>query len=278
MAGNHADVGDPEVFEQLARLGESNHRRPEPLAQLEDGLTDDRDPLDRPVIGTLAVVPCPGELDLAQVPRERADGRADRHLVVVHDDEHLRLPMADVVEGLERQAAHQRRVTDDDRDPLHAVAKVTGFGQPFGDRKSRPGMPAIEDVVRRFGAAREAAHPAELPEGRELLEPAGQQLVRIRLVTGVPARCGRGAIRAAGGGRSSTRRRRATSRGGRPSSRRSERWSRGSRQRAERAGSRRGLGDRQGLLGSGGWTRGGDSWGSAFGAGTSRLTTAPRGV
>ena len=186
VTGHHADVGDPEILEQLARLGEADDRLAQPAAQLEDGPADDRDPLDGPVVRALALAPCPRQLDLGEVGRERPDGRADRHLVVVEDDQHLRLALADVVERLERQSAHQRGVTDDDGDALEPVAQVARLGEALGDRQPGPGMPAIEDVVLRFRPTREAADAIELAQGPEPLEPSRQQLVRVGLVPRVP--------------------------------------------------------------------------------------------
>ena len=49
-----------------------------------------------------------------------------------------------------------------------------------------PGVAAVEDVVLRFGAAREATDAVELAQGPEPLEAARQQLVRVGLVAGVP--------------------------------------------------------------------------------------------
>ena len=186
VPGDDPDVGDPEVLEQLTRLGEADDRLAQPTAQLEDGAADDRDPLDVPVVGALALAPRPRQLDLGEVLRERADGRADRHLVVVDDDQHLRLALADVVERLERQPAHQRRVADDDRDPLEPVAQVARLGEALGDRQPGPGVAAVEDVVGRLRPAREAADAVELAERPEPLEAPGQQLVRVGLVAGVP--------------------------------------------------------------------------------------------
>ncbi len=94
--------------------------------------------------------------------------------------------MADVVERLERQPAHQRGVADDDRDPLEPVAQVARLGQPLGDRQAGPGVSAIEHVVRRLGPSREPADAVELAQRAEALQPAGQQLVRVGLVAGVP--------------------------------------------------------------------------------------------
>ena len=175
-----------EVLEQLPRLGEIDDRPAQALAQLEHGLADERDPFDRPVIGALAVLPCARQLDLREVLGERPDGRADRHLVVVEHDQHLGLALADVVERLERQAAHQRGIADDDRDPLEPVAQVARLGQPLRDGQTCPGMAAIEHVVRRLGPPREAADAVELAESPEPLETPGQELVRIGLVAGIP--------------------------------------------------------------------------------------------
>jgi hypothetical protein len=47
-------------------------------------------------------------------------------------------------------------------------------------------MPAVEHVVVRFAAAGEAADAVELAERVETLEAAGQQLVRVGLVAGIP--------------------------------------------------------------------------------------------
>ena len=84
------------------------------------------------------------------------------------------------------EPAHERRVADDDRDPLDAVAQVARQGQALGDRQAGAGVAAVEHVVGDLAAAREAAHAAELAERPEAVEPAGQELVRVGLVAGVP--------------------------------------------------------------------------------------------
>jgi hypothetical protein len=66
------------------------------------------------------------------------------------------------------------------------VAKVAGFGEPFRDREPGPGVPAIKDVVGRFGPAWETSKPTKLAQRRELIDPARQELVWVGLVTGVP--------------------------------------------------------------------------------------------
>ena len=116
----------------------------------------------------------------------RADRRADRHLVVVEDDQQLRLAVADVVQGLEAEARQQRGVADDHRDPLHRVPDVAGGGQALRDGHARARVAAVHDVVRRLAAAREAADAVDLAQGAEAVQAPREQLVRIRLVPGVP--------------------------------------------------------------------------------------------
>ncbi len=186
MPRDDTDVRDPEVLEELPRLREPDDRGAQAARQLQEMRAEDRHALDRSVVGAPALAPGARELDLRQVFREGTDGRADRHLVVVDHDQHLRLALADVVERLERQPAHQRRVADDDRDPLHAVAEITRLGEPLGDRQPRPGVTAVEHVVGRFGSAWEAADAVERSEGPETLQSAREQLVRVGLVAGVP--------------------------------------------------------------------------------------------
>ena len=80
----------------------------------------------------------------------------------------------------------QRGVADDDRDALEAVADVARRRKPLGDREAGAGVAAVHHVVLGLGAAREAADAVDLAERVEPLEAAGQQLVRVRLVAGVP--------------------------------------------------------------------------------------------
>ena len=53
VSRHDADVGDPEILEQLARLGEVDDRLAEPPAELEHGRPDDGDALDGPVYAPL---------------------------------------------------------------------------------------------------------------------------------------------------------------------------------------------------------------------------------
>src|SRR6185295_17466124 len=65
------------------------------------------------------------------------------------------------------------------------MTEVARLGEALGDRQPGTGMAAVEDIMRRLRAAREAPHAIELAERPEALESAGQQLVRVGLVAGV---------------------------------------------------------------------------------------------
>ena len=99
--------------------------------------------------------------------------------------------VTEVVQRLEGQAALHRGVADADRDPLPARrvaarAQIAGRGQSDADADPGPGVPAVEDVVLALAAAREAADAVELAQRLEAIAAAGQQLVGVRLVPGVP--------------------------------------------------------------------------------------------
>src|SRR5262245_63837187 len=90
------------------------------------------------------------------------------------------------MERLQAEPTRDRRVAHHDRDALHAVTQVAGGREALADRQASASVAAVEDVMLGLGPAREPAHATDLAERPEPLESAGQQLVRIGLVTGVP--------------------------------------------------------------------------------------------
>ena len=82
--------------------------------------------------------------------------------------------MTDVVERLEREAAHERRIADYDGDALVTTAHVPCQGQAFSDGDTGTGVSAIHDVVLALLAPREAADAAELAKRTEAIEATGE--------------------------------------------------------------------------------------------------------
>ena len=65
----------------------------------------------------------------AQITSERTHVARDRHLVVVQNNDHGRLQLAQLIEGLKRHAARKRRVADDGNDFLIAAIQIARHGQ-----------------------------------------------------------------------------------------------------------------------------------------------------
>ncbi|KGX49628.1 hypothetical protein Y025_5571 [Burkholderia pseudomallei TSV32] len=118
---------------------------------------------------------------------QRADGRRDRHVVVVQDHEQLRvLRHARVVHRLERHAGRHRAVADHrDREAVVAV-QLAADRHPERGRDRRARVCGAERVVFGFRAARKARDAVELAQRLHPVAAARQDLVRIGLVTDVP--------------------------------------------------------------------------------------------
>ena len=125
-----------------------------------------------------------------QVLVQRAHRRADRHVVVVQDHqhvgEHAGMRHAGVVQRLEGHAGAHRAVADDRHRAAVLALQLGGqrHAQRGRDRGRR--MPGAEGVVFALVAAREAGDAAELAQAVHALAPAGQHLVRVGLVAHVP--------------------------------------------------------------------------------------------
>jgi hypothetical protein len=191
VAVEHADVRDPDVLEE-ADLG------PRPLEALlrpgkevVRGLADHRDPGEGAAGRRLRLLVRARQAHLVQPRRESAHRRTDAHLVVVEDDEQRVLHVSQVVQRLHRQPGADGRVADAHCDPL--APRGIGLGsqvargrQADADADTGSSMTAVEDVVLALAPAREAADAVDLAQRVEAVPAPGEQLVGVRLVTGVP--------------------------------------------------------------------------------------------
>jgi hypothetical protein len=95
--------------------------------------------------------------------------------------------VTDVVDRLVRHAAGHRAVTEHGDDVAVVVdTQVAGDRHPVGVREDRRGVAVLDEVVLRFLAAGIARQAALLTELLELALAAGDDLVDVRLVAGVP--------------------------------------------------------------------------------------------
>ncbi len=188
VAVDRAEVAKAEVFEEHAavdaRFGGFFQLGQEPLDRVaqQRHLAEHADHLFLEA-GVHAV-----HAEPVEIVGHAADARADRHLVVVEDHQQALAELAGVVHRLVDDARGERAVANH-RD---APAVVVGAGQRIAARQSdcgrhtRAGVARDEQVVvALFGVG--VAHQAALGADRvELREAAGEQLVRINLMPGVP--------------------------------------------------------------------------------------------
>src|SRR4029077_16789170 len=82
----------------------------------------------------------------------------------------------------------ERAVADDRDHVLVAAVQVAGHGHALrrGDRRAR--VTGSELIVLGLAAHEEARDAAELAQGAEAVAPAGEELVHVALVAGVPDR------------------------------------------------------------------------------------------
>ncbi len=139
------------------------------------------DVLDAPLqLAVAHVRDQPGEMF-----RDRPLGGGDGHGVVVQDDGEVS-PGGVVVEGLQGQAAGQGAVADDG-DHLEILAfEIPGRGQAQSHGNGGAGVPHGIAVVGAFLRRGIAAEAVFLAQGGEKLPAAGQDLMGVGLVAGVP--------------------------------------------------------------------------------------------
>ena len=119
---------------------------------------------------------------VTQMLHQRADVVRDGHLVVVQDDDHGRLSLADVVQRLEGHAAGKRRIADDGDDLLVGTRQIASLCQAERHRKRVGCVPGIMHVIGAFAGLGETGKASVGAQRAEVLQTSGDQLVRIRLM------------------------------------------------------------------------------------------------
>ncbi len=121
-----------------------------------------------------------------EIVRQRADGRRDRHVVVVEDDDQALVASAGVVDRFVGHAGAHGAVTDHGDDVVRLACEVAGAGHAEGCGNGRGGVAGAEGVVFAFRAAGETCQAAALAQRADAIAAAGQDLVGVGLVANVP--------------------------------------------------------------------------------------------
>jgi hypothetical protein len=120
-----------------------------------------------------------------EIIAECAHRSGDRHVVVVEDHQEVDVGAAGVVHRLIGHSGAHRPVADHGNDRALLALALGGYRHAEGRRRSVDENARSESVVLRFRHG--GGKPAMPPHCRKpCLAAAGQDLVRIRLVTDVP--------------------------------------------------------------------------------------------
>ena len=116
------------------------------------------------------------------------DGRRVGAAVVVEHDHHASPRMAEIVQGLVGHAPGEGAVADDRHHLALTVdaPQLEPAGDPVGVGEAGRRVAVLDPVVLGLGPVGVARHPARLLQGLEAVAAAGQQLVHVGLVAGVP--------------------------------------------------------------------------------------------
>ena len=186
MTVDRPEVLQPQVLEHALRRHEVLDALLHAVQRAVDDAADDGSPVERVLAPAEHRLVTAGGAQRREVVGETTGRRRIRTLVVVDDDDERQVLVdGDVVDRLPRHAAGQRPVADDrDGMPVAPAAEAPRLGDAVGPRQGRGRVRVLDDVVLGLGAARVPRQAALHPQPVEVV-PAGEELVHVRLVTGV---------------------------------------------------------------------------------------------
>ena len=169
----------------------------EEVALFEDGLFDDvaevlhgssqpRDTGGSVPDFVFEFVVSPRGGDTEQVFFEGADIGADRHIVVIEDDEHVGIGGPGIVEAFVSEATGESAISDYGNDITMQVEEFVSLSESESCRNRYGGVPGAESIIRAFVHTRETADTAQFAIGVELSAPTGNNFVCVGLVSDVP--------------------------------------------------------------------------------------------
>ena len=121
-----------------------------------------------------------------QMGAHGADGRRDRHVVVVQNHDQARIHGAGIVHRLIGHAGAHGAVANHSDHIVVAAAQIAGHGhaEPSGNRGR--GVTGAKRVVFALGAFAEARQAVRLTQGADAVTAPGEDLMGVSLVANVP--------------------------------------------------------------------------------------------
>ena len=121
-----------------------------------------------------------------EIGRHATDGRRNRHVVIVEDDDETAVHRTGIVHGFVSHARAHRAVTDDGDDIVLAAVQIARNGHAETGGNGGRGMRRTEGVVFALGALCETGETTALAKRADAVATTGEDLVRIGLMTDVP--------------------------------------------------------------------------------------------
>jgi hypothetical protein len=121
-----------------------------------------------------------------EVASHGADGRRNRHVVVVEDDNQARIHRPGIVHGLVGHTRRQRAIADHGDHIIFLARQIACDGHAERRRNRRGRVRGAERVVFAFGAFGKAGQAVAHAQGPDAIAAAGENLVGIGLVADIP--------------------------------------------------------------------------------------------
>ena len=114
------------------------------------------------------------------------DGRCNRHVIVIQNNNQPVFQRAGIIHGLKRHACAHSPVANDGDDVIVIVHEIACYGHAkTGGNRCRT-MRCAERVVDAFRPLGEARKPAPFAQGANAVAASGQNFVRIGLMPDIP--------------------------------------------------------------------------------------------
>ena len=185
VAVKRAEVAEAQRFKHLAARRHGFDHVLRVFNRAGQRLADQRNAHQLVADALFAAVPRRARAKVLEIFRQRAHVFGNGHFVVVEYHDQPRVPVARVVHRLVAHAARQRAVADNRHHMIILVVQISGARQPQRHRNGRGRMTRIKQIVLALLAARKTAHAVIGAQGFELLLSAGEQLMRVNLMTDV---------------------------------------------------------------------------------------------
>ena len=124
--------------------------------------------------------------DLGKVGRQPAGVVANRHLIVIQDDQHVGPFMARVSQRLKRHAAGDRTISNHGNDLAVDTLFLRRQSHTHGRGDAGRGVTHAEGVEGALGALWKSGQPLELSHAVHAIAPPGQDFVGVGLVSHIP--------------------------------------------------------------------------------------------